>query len=323
MQQTQFTQSNVLPQLATKPYRAPPSYIKGAIYWYQYGFNVIPIEPNTKRTAVKWDPWLANLSKQSITAYWSQNPAYELGFIVGDDLIVFDADSPESIAALVEIEKAFDITPNLIIKTTKGVHHYFKRSKGTVAKSDSHSTVLYPNRIDVKTGRALVILYPSVGKSIVLNEAENANDLTEVGQNFIDAIVRHNGRSKPKQISLASTVINKTPNTGNGFLGLKALLKYIGPDLGYDDWLHVLMVIFNHTKGTEYGLEIAKDWSSKWDDYEDDNETIEKWHSFNLDHPSPVRIGSLIWMVDNGHSIFLAAEEPFEIINYVTVGGAQ
>lgn len=323
MQQTQFTQSIVLPQLATKYYRAAPSNIKAAMYWYQYGFSILPIIPGTKFPAIKWDPWLAALSKQTIIAYWQQNPAYELGFIVGDNFIVFDADSTESIAALVEIELAFDITPNLVVKTSKGEHHYFKLAAGSVAKSDSHCTKLYPERIDIKTGRAIVILPPSTGKFIAFNEAESALELTEVSQKFIDAVYRHNGRNTQIFTSKSSPNVCNLVNAEKNYLGLKALLKLIDSDLGYDDWLRVLAAIFNHTKGTEYGLEIATIWSSKGKKYKGEKEIEAKWRSFSLDHPNPLRIGFIMKLVENGHAIFTAAEEPFEIIADVTAGGAQ
>ena len=145
-------------------------YSNAAKYWHTFGFAVIPIRPGTKLPAVRWDPWLAALSPETISAYWDKHPDHEVGFIVGDDIIVFDADSPESIAALALLEKTFDLSPCLTVNTSKGQHHYFKRAPGTYAKTDSHSTVEHPERIDVKTGRALVVLPPSTGKEVDIDE---------------------------------------------------------------------------------------------------------------------------------------------------------
>ena len=146
------------------------SYLQAAIYWYSFGFAVIPIIPGTKLPAVKWDPWLDALSQETISTYWAENPDHEVGFIVGDDVIVFDADSPKSIAALTLLEKTFNISPCLTVNTSKGQHHYFRRAADTYAKSDAHSTEKHPQRIDVKTGRALVILPPSTGKEVDIDE---------------------------------------------------------------------------------------------------------------------------------------------------------
>ena len=137
-----------------------------AIYWHSFGFNVIPIIPGTKRTAVKWNPWREGLSPEKIKAHWDKHPDHEVGFIVGDDVIVFDADSPQSIAAIAMLEEVFDITPNLTVTTTRGRHHYYRLAAGTYAKTDSHGTEEHPERIDVKTGRTLVVLTPSTVKEV-------------------------------------------------------------------------------------------------------------------------------------------------------------
>lgn len=327
MMQTKFTHKAVpifTPdplQPAIRPLSTYSNFRKAAIDWYKFGYNVFPIIPGTKKPAVKWGPSEAELSRQAITSYWLQNPTHELSFIVGDDYIVFDADSPESIAALAKIEKAFDITSNLTVKTTKGVHHHYKRAKGTVAKSDAHCTDKFPARIDVKTGRALVILPPSTGKFILLNEAENASDLTEVGQDFIDAINRHNGRNERQSSGSSALTIRKPSNSKNGYFGLKALLARINPDCGYDDWLRVLMGIFYHTGGSDDGFKIADTWSSGGSKYCGENAIRAKWNSFDPEHPRPVTIGTIISMVNNGYEIYMTAEEPFEAIDDAAEGG--
>jgi hypothetical protein len=147
--------------------------VEAALYWFKFGLDVIPIIPYTKLPAVQWDPWLGGLSLEKILDYWSRHPDHEIGFIVGDNLIIFDADSPDAIAALVALERKFEVTPSLVVKTTKGEHHYFRRASGTHAKSDSHSTDKHPERIDIKTGRALVILPPSTGKTIATGEVNH------------------------------------------------------------------------------------------------------------------------------------------------------
>lgn len=75
---------------------ATPS--KAALQWFLFGLDVIPVVPGTKKPAVKWDWWRARLSPTSIRAYWSRHPDHEVGFIVGDYYIVFDADSPKQLS---------------------------------------------------------------------------------------------------------------------------------------------------------------------------------------------------------------------------------
>ena len=150
-------------------------FLSAALCWYGYGFPVIPVIPGTKQTAVRWDLWLDNLSIAAIRSYWGKHPDHELGFIASDEFIVFDADTPQSVAALHLIEKTFDLAPSLIIETAKGQHHFFRRASGTYAKSDSHSTEKHPDRIDVKTGRALVVLPPSTGKTVLIDEVRDVD----------------------------------------------------------------------------------------------------------------------------------------------------
>jgi hypothetical protein len=124
--------------------------------------------------------------------------------------LIFDADSDESIAKLYEIEEAFDVTPNFTVKTKRGLHHYYRLATGAVAKSDAHSSDKYPDRIDVKTGSGLVIMPPSTGKEINVCEISHVNELTKIGQDFIDAVCRHNGRGVPRK-QIAAPKLKKKP----------------------------------------------------------------------------------------------------------------
>jgi hypothetical protein len=270
------------------------SYNQAALLWFNFGFQVIPVVYNTKKTAVKWDSWLENLSVNTITDYWFRNSNAELGVIAGDEIIVLDADSPESIASLIEIETAFGITPNLIVNTKKGVHHYFKRASGTFAKSDAHDTEQHPNRIDVKTGRALIILPPSTGKEIEICDAENATDLVEVGQDFIDAIFRVNGREEPRafipDVKTAST-------TSTNAKQLQTLIGRLDPDIGYEDWLHIGMAIYHETGGSDEGLNIYDAWSSKGTKYSGTKEIHAKWSSFKSGSSKPITVGTIYKML--------------------------
>src|SRR5690606_6120154 len=105
--------------------------LSAARAWHLFGFALIPIWRGTKRPAVKWDPWLRKLSPQQIQLHWESRPRDELGFIVGDQYLVLDADSPESVAALHRLEKEHEVEPLLVVLTSRGVHHYFQRASGT------------------------------------------------------------------------------------------------------------------------------------------------------------------------------------------------
>lgn len=298
-------------------------FVSAAMYWLGYNFNVIPIGPASKITAVKWDQWLDSLSPLTIKEYWTEHPDHELGFIVGDDIIVFDADGPESVAALAEIEGSFGMTPKIVVKTSKGEHHYYRRAADTVAKSDSHSSEKYPDRLDIKTGRALVVLPPSTGKSILVNTAEDKDELSEAPQAFIDAIYEHNGRSAPSEVKAVPQLRSidsqgEIDETSLSKLGV--LLKAVDPDCGYDDWRNVLMAVFHETQGSDDGLALVDEWSCKGKKYEGTKSIETKWKSFRLDVERPVTIGTLIKMAkDAGANVAAIMEDAFEPCDYEVI----
>jgi len=286
-----------------------------ALFWFDYGLQVIPIVPGTKVTAVKWDQWLVDLCREKIKEYWEKHPNHELGFIVGDDMIVLDADSLESMEALMKIEAIYSLIPKLVIKTTKGRHHYYRRAKGTIAKSDSHSTEKYPNRLDAKTGRAMVVLVPSTGKSFRFYRCENKEGLSEVPQEFIDAVFIHNGREAPSKQRVPRSIFHQGKVSDKILKQLTFLLalKCFHPDCGYEDWLRTLMIIFFETKGSDEGLEIAICWSSKGNKYKGVIDIENKWKSFSLDKEKPLTIGTLIKIAkDAGEDISSIFDDKFE-----------
>ena len=176
--------------------------------------------------------------------------------------LIFDADSHAAISAFNLLMQSFDLSCNLIVETSKGEHYYFRRAAGTLAKSDSHATAEHPERLDIKTGRALVVLPPSTGKSILIREAENASDLVEVEQDFIDAVYRHNGREAPG-VPPASAVVGKNASSDEVSLvaKLRRLLPHIDPDDSYDDWLHTGMAIHHEFGGNDAGFDMFDTWS--------------------------------------------------------------
>ncbi len=282
-----------------------------ASWWHRFGFAVIPIGPGTKRTVEKWDPWLAKLSRDMVTSHWANHPEHEVGFIVGDGIIVLDADAAESIAALKAIELKFEVVPRLIVKTTRGEHHYFKRTSGTFAKADSHSTTDFPDRIDVKTGRAMVILPPSTGKLLLVCDVNHADELGVVEQDFLDAVFQHNGRPPPRPPALGAHTICEP--AANHLLLLEAILRCLDADCGYDDWLHVGMALHHATGSGDAGYALFNSWSSTGEKYRGAIETRTKWDSFRSD--GAFTIATLFWLADRaGYSkaAICAELEPFE-----------
>jgi len=145
------------------------------------------------------DTWLKNLSVRKIHAHWAANPDHELGCILGSDLIMFETNNLEYEDALALAEVTFGLKPKLMVKTAKGVQHYF-RCAPDIMLSSTHPlyfTDRYPVGIHVKTSGDLIILPPSRGQSISLLEAENKDELSVVSQELIDEIYQLNGMISP------------------------------------------------------------------------------------------------------------------------------
>jgi len=77
---------------------------------------------------------------------------------------------------------------------------------------------------------------------------------------------------------------------------IAALLEHIDPDVHYNEWVRVLMVIFNETGGAEVGFELADAWSSNGYKYKGENDVRAKWRGFKLDVANPVTMGTLVRM---------------------------
>ena len=299
-------------------------YPSAAIHWHSFGFAVIPIIPGKKQSAVKWDAWLDGLSTEKIKTHWDKHPDHELGLIVGDGIIVFDADSPAAIAALNELEKTFCSPPALTVTTSKGQHHYFKRAPDTYAKSDSHSTEKHPDRIDVKTGRGLVVLPPSTGKEADIEEAENVAELTEANQEFIDAVFIHNGREAPRKPEVkAPSPLPLPADLDRKAAEINAMLQHVDQDSSYEDWLHAGMAIHHETGGSEAGFTIFNSWSSKGHKYCGEKELRAKFRSFDSYSGTPVTVGTIHKMLaDKGIDwieVCAALEPDFESCESKTV----
>jgi len=262
----------------------PQDIKQAAHWWYDFGFEVAPMDPATKHTRLRWGEWLPRLKGDGHEAIDQEfRDGDWLCAIVDDSLFIPDADTPAAAAALHQIEAAHDIAPNLVVKTKSGVHHYFRRAAGTYAKAQGYSSDREPGCIDIRTarssseGRSVIVLPPSPGKVIELNEADTAADLVEVDQEFIDAIFRHNGREAPRPPEpdkVATT--RRTVNASEA----AEIIGHIPPDIGYSDWLTVLMGVHERFNGSDEGLYLLDQWSASAGNYCGADELEYKYQGF-------------------------------------------
>ena len=286
-------------------------------------FFATPVHPDSKRPVQKWSDWEIDQSESHLREHWAKHPTHDVGIITESDLIIFDADSPESIAALERFEAIHQMVPMVIVKTRKGVHHYYRRPEDVFARQTSDCTVKHPERIDIKTDRSFVVGPGSQNKVCTKWGIRNFYDLTPVTQAFVDDISTHNGRPPPRPLVSNSTTCAE-PRHGRLQL-LRVVLEYLDPDCGYDQWLRIGAVIFHETGGSEDGLDLYDTWSSKGGKYRGTREIVGKWKSFNPDHPRPVRLGTLRWMIEAAGldwlEILASADEDFPDLDGEVEGG--
>ena len=139
-----------------------PDYGKAALELFESGLHPLPILPGTKKPATKWKDGQFEMSARNIRRYWRKNPDHELAVILGPNIIVFDADTAEGVIALYLLWKSLDITPNLIVETDRGEHHYFRLAPEAYAKSDAPDKSDHPERVDIKTGNDPANMFPLI-----------------------------------------------------------------------------------------------------------------------------------------------------------------
>ena len=127
----------------------------------------------------------------------------------------------------------------------------------------------------------------------------HVNQLSAVGQDFVDAVALNNG-SEIKAIKPTAKSHPASLPEESDLWNLWDLIKVLDPDMGYDDWLRVGMAIFYATKGSDKGLALFDKWSAQGSKYNGLPEIEKKWYSFDPNHENPVTIGTLIWMIQKG-----------------------
>jgi len=143
-----------------------------ALATHELGFKILPLIPNSKKPATKWGRWEGDVDERQIRDYWNTYPNHDVGILTNNQLYVLDADTPEAHEVLCQLEVEYDCKSNFVVKTSKGFHHYYKYSDSTHVKQYSHSTEKYPERLDVKTGRSLVVAPFIGGRELVLCEVD-------------------------------------------------------------------------------------------------------------------------------------------------------
>lgn len=285
-----------------------------ALFWHDWGLRVCPFLPRSKVPSTRWQPWEQCYSGANVSRHWRAHPHHEVGALVGDDLVVLDADNPQAVERLRALEAQFGIVPMLVVSTTRGVHHYFRRESGsTFGTTKASSAVLQGGALDIKTGRTLILLPPSTGKSIVGGEVgvDHASKLSTAPSGFIDALIG------PRAVHVPTRERDAYLRASVSIVAIRACLARLDPDLSYPVWFRVAGVVFNLTGGTESGFDAFDAWSRGGCKYRGPQETSGLWRYFRHDHPRAVGVTTLRRLLSergfDWAEVCSEAEDPFRV----------
>jgi hypothetical protein len=288
------------------PSNLPSSLSEASLFWFKLGYEVVPIVPKQKRPSVKLTDWLSSLSEDSVREHWGEYPDHEIAIHCGSSIMVLDADSPESEKALRRIEQKHSTLPWMRIRTAKGVHHYFRLAEGVRVQAAGYGSEA-PEKIDIRHGQnSIALIAPSTDKVVESDFIRPPMALYDVNQEFVDAIVTHNGgvvkasgsKTKDSEASSSDAVDHEsfTIPFDQGLVldRVKDILTYLDPDLGYSDWIRILAAVFNSTQGSDDGLELVDSWSSRGNKYPGTREITNKWRSFRSDYEAQADFSTLL-----------------------------
>jgi P4 family phage/plasmid primase-like protien len=258
--------------------------IEAAKLWLDAGFPIIPacISNGKKKPLVKFKDIRHELTPLHSLDWLKKFPnATALATTTDNGLFVLDADTPESLDAIYCLEAQNKVSPHLIVSTQNGEHHYFRIGAEINVTSRGFDGKKYPNKIDIKTGKSIVMLPPSqrngeIAYTIKHSTINSIDDLGYVEQNFVDAVCCHNQEPPP---AAAYTTTHNAENWSGDKLEVekaKAILEFVDPNLPYEDWMKVIFGVVSEFGRTQESIDLIDEWSSKGDTYKGPEEICYK-----------------------------------------------
>jgi len=148
--------TDVAPELG-----APPIFLQSACKYAEFGFHILPICRNSKRPAI--DNWTetATTDLQTVSAWWLENPNFNIGCLTGwpSGNIVLDLDPSETVS-IEDILRDLDVRlgETLTAKTPSGgLHIYYRLPEGL----DVRRRIKIRPGLDIMADKSQVLLPPS------------------------------------------------------------------------------------------------------------------------------------------------------------------
>jgi hypothetical protein len=171
---------------------------EAALYWYDdFGVRPFPVLPGYQVPAVEPVIWFNGLSSKKIADYWDQNPGHNIGIFPGNNILVLSTLDEQGSKALGALELSSKALPHVVFKVGDGVVHLFRISEKNCAQFTMTDILVNGETIKIQTGQTCVLLPPSRGRKIMLNQAKHVTNLTEASQTLIAALCNNNGIQEP------------------------------------------------------------------------------------------------------------------------------
>jgi len=157
------SQSRVAPNF---PLSESPSAYAIALTWLDAGFELCPLQPNTKHFVAGFGPHSKHITDYDGAAFWFHKRRSNLAVVTGNGLVVLDIDEPAALEALLAAHP--QLRDTWTVKTKRGVHVYlagpgdtksFKRD-GVEVKAHGSAVVTWPSRVGDFTYKPLRVTSP-------------------------------------------------------------------------------------------------------------------------------------------------------------------
>jgi AAA domain/Bifunctional DNA primase/polymerase, N-terminal/Primase C terminal 2 (PriCT-2) len=234
-----------------------------------------PDDPKAKKPLTQHGHKDATTDEVQIRRWWARHPNALVGVPTGSasGLLVIDID-PGGTDFLLEHEELDTARRH---KTRRGSHYLFRQPAGT---SIPCSVAQLAEGVDVRADGGYIIWWPATGRNAFGPEVDQ---LPTPSNSLLNLLV---GKRKASPANDELSI--PEPRLGLSFGELATLLPPIDPDVSRDDWLHVLMAVHHEAGGSEAGLELVNEWSSKGRKYKGVEDVRARWRSFKVDRDSVV-----------------------------------
>jgi hypothetical protein len=261
------------------------------------GWHVFPAPVGQKKSHISarhdaaGRKWGATANPDEAEGYWQRWSDANLGIATGPasgiwvlDIDTADGHGVDGFAGLAALTAAHGPLPEtLTAQSPSGSRHLYWQWPAPGRNVPNTVRLAGHAGLDVRGDGGMVIAPPSRKADGRAYEWVNSLPVAHAPEWLLQLVcaVPTLPAARPQRITPASLA------------ELQELLGWIDPDAGgYDQWSTILMAIHDATGGSDDGLQLADDWSSRGKLYEP-GEVAGKWNTFTAGRPNGATIASV------------------------------